>query len=126
MYYKNKQQTKIIHSNTAEEFEERLNKYLGELADAKVKYELTFNNSLGFCAYLLYTETIKVPESLAEEYEMRGEGCYCTECKYCEIPKDKRVKHYWCGLQERKVCSRSWCCDDFYENMEEFRKGAEE
>lgn len=122
MLYQKKNQAKIIHSNTAEEFEETLNNYLSQLTDLKSKYELTFNNNMGFCAYLVYTETVSIPESLAEEYELRGERHYCKECAYCEIPTDKRFKRCECSYTGEQVWKNSCCCDDFYADMEEFMR----
>ena len=118
MYSKKTEKVKIIHANSAEEFEESLNRYLSQLAEAKVKYNLSFNNSLGFCAYLIYTEVVDIPESISEEYELRGERRYCTECICCRIPDDRRIKNYQCSHTHSRVSKYSPCCDYFYEMLE--------
>ena len=125
MLFSKKQQVKIIHSNTAEEFEEKLNRYLCELSKIGVKYELTFNNSLGFCAYLIYTETVSIPESLAEEHELSGDRHYCTECVNCIIPNDKRIRHYDCDLHGCRCTQSTPCCDEFYADMANFLRKEE-
>ena len=112
-----RQQTKIVHANTAEDFEERLNHYLADLSDRRLKYELNFNNSLGFCAYILYTEVTEYPETLAEEFEMRGERHHCTECIYCRIPDDRRFKNFHCSRTGGLVSKASPCCEEFYESL---------
>lgn len=118
MKYLSLKQTKIVTASTAAEFEDKLNQALAEVAEKGAKHELTFNMNQGFCAYIVYDERIAKPETLAEEYEMRGEGYRCSECPLFKPSPDKRVKYTTCGHGVRRCEANDWACDWFYEQLE--------
>ena len=66
---------RVVTASSGEEFETKLNAVLEELAEKGRKQELTFNLAAGHCAYIRYEETHMVPETIQDEYELRGE-CY--------------------------------------------------
>lgn len=118
MKYLNRKQSLIITGNTAAEFQENLNTALDDLANRGYKHELQFNMAYGLCAYIIYEERAEVAETIADEYELKGETYKCYECKYYRPSSDKRVKYTTCGHGQRHTHHSRPCCDWFYEEME--------
>lgn len=118
MKWVNRTQSIIITGNTAGEFQDRLNKSLDELARKGYKHELQFNMSYGLCAYIIYEERYEEAETIADEYELRGERYKCYECLMYRPSEDKRVKYTTCGKGCRHTYHEMPCCDWFYETLE--------
>lgn len=113
-----RKQTVIVQGNSAEDFQDRLNKALSHIAERGVKYELQFNMQLGFCAFVVYEEKIQVAETLADEYELAGEEYRCSECPMYVLSGDKRVKYTTCKHGVRRCTANDYACDWFYEALE--------
>lgn len=111
-------QAKVIQSATAGGFEDELNVALREVAEKGAKYELQFNNNAGMCAYIVYEEHIRVPETIADEYELRGEEYRCSECPLYKPSTDKRIKYTTCGHGVRRCAANDFACEWFYEQLE--------
>lgn len=118
MKYINRKQSLIITGSTAGEFQEKLNTALADLAAKGYRHELQFNMSMGLCAYILYEESMEIPESVADEYELKGETYRCYECPMFRPSDDRRVKYTTCGKGKRHISHCSPCCDWFYEELE--------
>ena len=117
MLYQGGKRTKIIVASTAEEFEQKLNRELEKLDRSKTKYDLQFNHSLGFCAYIVSESRVLVPESVREEFELAGETHCCLECPHWVHPTDGRVKYTRCAITSGIHGAKSPCCDAFYEML---------
>ncbi len=118
MKYINRKQSLIITGSTASDFQDKLNEALAEIAEKGYKHDIQFNMSYGLCAYILYEERKEVPESIADEYELKGMTFKCYECPMFRPSEDKRVKYTTCGHGVRKVGHSDPCCDWFYEQLE--------
>ena len=118
MKYVNRKQSLIITGSTAQEFQEKLNEALNSIASNGRKHEIQFNMNMGLCAYILYDERLEIPESIADEYELKGETYDCGECPMFRPSDDRRVKYTTCakGYRRRGYCDP--CCDWFYEALE--------
>ena len=82
---------RIIHEETASDFQRELNKTVKELAEFNPKVK--FNDTLGFCAYIEYQpEEIIKTESVRDEFALEGVYYHCRNCPYFEVPQDRRVK----------------------------------
>ena len=66
MKYIKRKQSLIITGNTAQDFQDRLNSALGDLATKGYRHELQFNMNMGLCAYILYEESMEIAESVAD------------------------------------------------------------
>ena len=73
------QQFAIVRSDSAPAFEEELNARIRELSDKSpsVKFD-------GLTAYISYTETTRVPENIADQYELEGVCFRCGDCPHYE------------------------------------------
>ena len=118
MRYTNLKQTKIITGNTAMDFQEKLNAALEEVARQSARYELTFNTSMGFCAYVVYEVSREYAETVADEYELRGVKYCCNDCPMFRPSEDKRVKYTTCSHGFPRRGANDDACDWFYEELE--------
>lgn len=115
------QQFAIVRGETAAEFTEMLNEKMLELRGKGPKVEFD-----GLTAYIKYSETIRHPESLAEEYEAVGARFCCEQCPAFE-PKtkigggaDRRCKKGGCpNTTYGKTFSDSAACDLLYQMLTE-------
>ena len=118
MKYVTLKQPKIITASTAQEFQDKLNSALTEVAMAGYKYDLQFNNNLGLCAFLVYEERKEIAETVADVYEQKGEVFRCSECTMYRPSPDKRVKYTTCAHGVRRCTANDSACDWFYEELE--------
>ena len=109
-------QVKVIHEETAEEFEAKLNAALEEVEDPKA--EIEFNHAKGFCAYVTYTVGKHKVEGIRDKFCLEGVRYTCEECPYCEIPDDRRVKWCYCDMQPTgRTRKDSEACEFFYRSI---------
>jgi hypothetical protein len=118
MKYINRKQTLIVTGNTAPEFQQNLNDALNDLARKGFKHELQFNMAYGLCAYIIYEERFEEAETLADQYELKGETYKCYECPMYNPSTDRRVKYTTCKKGERHIYHSCPACDWFYEELE--------
>lgn len=118
MRYTSLKQTKIVTAATADDFEMRLNEALEEVAKTSQNYELSFNTSMGFCAYIVYDLRREYPETIADEYELKGIQYACSECPMFRPSGDKRIKYTTCAHGTPRCAANDYACDWFYEQLE--------
>lgn len=97
-------------------FDEKCNEVLKGMEDAQYH----FNEIPGkFSVTIIGQKTITICESISEEYAERGERHYCCECKFFQLPKDKRIKYVNCGHCSGLASAQAPACDFFYEMLED-------
>ena len=103
-----------IEASTAKGFADAFTSEVSKLKGSH--YEIVWNLGQGHCCYLLITETVYEPQDLKDEYELRGDLHYCSECPYLDPMKDMRQKYTSC------LCGRttpaSAACLRFYQELE--------
>ena len=117
MIFTSGKRTKIVVAGSAAEFEAKLNKELEELERKRTKYELQFNHSMGFCAYIVAEYSREIPENVAEEFKIAGESHTCIECPYWVHPTKGNVKYTRCPITAGIHGAKSPCCDKFYDML---------
>ena len=117
MIYRGKKTAQIIVAGSADEFEKRLNKALAALDESETKYELTFNNNMGFCAYIVAEGVAQIAETVEDEFALMGECHKCGECPYWANPDNKRTKYTRCEITPGIHAATSPCCERFYEML---------
>lgn len=117
MMYQGGKRTKIIAASTPDEFEQKLNNELQKLDLSRQKYELQFNHSMGYCAYIVIDQMTQIPETIAEEFELAGERHTCVECPYWVHPTKGNVKYTHCPITAGIHGAKSPCCEQFYEML---------
>lgn len=117
MLYQRGKQIKVVSENSAETFMEKLNRELDELNRKGIKYDLQTSPATGFTAFIVYEECKKIPETLADEFELGGEMHKCIECPFFVRSSDGRSKHGRCTQHEGVYRIDTWCCDTFYQKL---------
>ena len=117
------QQFAIVTADSAQQLTEQLNAKLKELRDKDPT--VTFE---GMIARIQYTESERIPETLAEEYELQGVRLTCEDCPYfCPTIKadgtiDLRSKWGGCHLAEYgKTDKRSRACEKLFQRLNDGR-----
>ena len=109
---------KAVTGSDAFNFQTKLNAALDELNRKGVQYELQFNNTMGFCAYIVYEEIIEVCETVKDEYEEVGELHKCIECPFFMRPTDGRRKYTRCPKTSKLAAGTDSCCELFYRMLD--------
>ena len=116
MRYVTKTAVKVVAANNPEEFESKLNTVLADIAGCK--HELVFNLNAGFCAYITYTETAEIPETVEDEYDLAGIHFYCGDCPNYVRSFDGRVKYTDCK-NGRKCKAGDGACEWLYQKVKD-------
>ena len=119
------QQFAIVQSDSAAAFEEELNARLMDLSEKNPKVSFA-----GLTAYISYFETVCIPESIADEYELRGACFHCEDCPEFQAAlkadgtEDTRLKYGECQYAEMRRTRRdAKACDMLYKLIRDGRIG---
>lgn len=129
MLERQKKEFRIITAENAQEFQDKMNALMGELAaDRSVSnVEFTFNLAAGHCAYFYFDRFVQIPENIQDEFALRGLRYYCVDCPLYKPSEDRRVKWTHCAKAGCRISAESCACDEFYAAMARFEmKGGEE
>lgn len=102
----------------ATEFQEKMNLALAGLREPQITFP-----QLPFTAYIVYEESWSEPESVREEYSLRGERYICVECPYFKKEtdengrEDRRRKWHFCRYFEKPTKASTPACESFYEKL---------
>ena len=116
MKCKSIQQFAIVRSDSASAFEGELNARIMELSDKNpiVKFD-------GLTAYISYTETVKIPEDVYDEYELKGVSFRCEDCPMFDPirkedgTEDRRVRYGNCELAKYgRTMKDAEACDQLF------------
>lgn len=86
---------------------------------AEYSPDIVWNLQNGHSAFLVYTEVMRTPETLREEYELRGERYTCADCDK-KIPNtDGRARcSYRCIRRPKGTDADASACNHFYLDLE--------
>jgi hypothetical protein len=119
------QQFAIVQSDSAAAFEEELNARLMDLSEKNPK--VSFD---GLTAYVSYIKTVRIPETLADAYELNGACFHCEDCPEFQAmlkadgTEDTRLKYGECQYAEmRRTRKDAKACDKLYELIRDGRIG---
>lgn len=120
MRYESYRQFAIVSSDSAQTLTEQLNEKLYELRDKRP--EVSFE---GMIARISYSESVAIPESLSDQYELAGLKLKCNSCPFF-VPKpnrdgtrDKRAKWGDCPCAPYGKTSRdSAACSRLFEMIQ--------
>ena len=120
-------QQKTIIAMTPEEWDERVNDALSHMLDDTRNtptIERTRTSDGGYMAVIEYWKEYQEPETLRDEFYLRGEVYRCADCPHLRKNPDKRVRWLECALGMKGVtqgCDE--VCDWFYEQVHKGKKG---
>ena len=104
-----------LQADNAEKFNREINDLLATLEDPKIVYSFPM-------VFVEWEEIIEKPETLQEEYELKGDGRMCGECPYFKRTKDKRYKWHFCLQKQKAVTECQGACETYYQLLEEMIK----
>ena len=99
-------------------FDKKVNEVYARAQEGGKDPVVDFIAGLGLCASIRYFVNQDIPEDAKDEFELRGEKHFCSECPYFELPKDRRVKYVRCGKDHATTATLE-ACVIFYEILKE-------
>lgn len=99
-------------------FDRKVNEVYGRAQKGGKDPVVDFIAGLGLCASIRYFVNEQIPEDAKDEFELRGEVHYCSECPYFELPSDRRVKYVRC-MKDHVTTATLEACVIFYEILKE-------
>ena len=94
----------------AEDFDREFDRVSKELGSAELRWD-----TAPMCVHFITTETEYIPETLREEYELRGEKFYCKDCPFMEKPTDGRKRSGGCKYDiQPNAADYTPACEEFY------------
>lgn len=109
-----------LEARSAPELADKLTKKIEELKDREP--EVIWNLGNGNSAFLLYYDTEEIPETIQEEYLLRGECYTCADCPHKEPVTDGRRRYkYTCKRKVPGTNPEDQACKWFYIEKEEGR-----
>ena len=128
MKCKSIQQFAIVSADSAPSFEGQLNARVMELSDKNPVVKFVESDPL--FARISYNETVKIPEDVGDEYELKGVAFRCEDCPmFTPILKedgteDRRVRYGDCELATYGRTMRdSRACDQLFTMIQNGRVG---
>lgn len=114
MRYDDITKIKVVHEETAEDFERKLNVILSNVKNPKIEW----NNNKGFCAYVTYTEEVATVDDIKDVFHSEGVYWHCRNCPYAEKTTDKRRKRVGCKIRPTGMTYKdSEACDFLYRQL---------
>ncbi len=118
----------IVKADSAAAFEEELNARISELANNRPV--VSFHDADPLFARISYTENVKVPETLSDEYALKGITFRCEDCpNFTPMAKadgteDKRLKYGECQYARMGRTYRdSMACELLFQMIADGRVG---
>lgn len=93
MRIENYEQVVVITSHDSKDFQNQINNTMREHSRQSPVLEMDLTSLI---ASVRYHETVRIPENLADEYQLNGIVITCGECPFFSLPDDKRVKYMMC------------------------------
>lgn len=107
----NKSQIIVIDSASAEDFQAEYNAAMDKLTDISITIEDKQISVENFRAVIMYSEKVRLPECLKDEYHIRGIYPTCSECPmYTPASKGRGVCPRVRGslLDCDEICNHRW------------------
>ena len=111
-----------VRAQSPKEFDMQMNAIFTRAARSNKEPDVHYFD--GYSATVRYWISKEIAESIADEFELRGEGKKCYECPLYILPEDKRIKYTDCEYSGCKITANDAACDHYYETYE--RRQADE
>lgn len=110
---------KTAHGRTPEEFDTNFNQIIEDLTEQGFDYKVEMNMNAGLVAHIFYQfhEVKQIPETVKDEFVLRGEVYVCGQCPYYMPIKDRRRGGAPCMYSEFNVQPNSGACEVFYKRF---------
>ena len=110
---------KVIQTKDPEQFQDKYNTIMDELADFEPEANIqSFNGE--HVAYISYEEIIRSFDRVSDEFHAEGIHYLCSQCPYHEPAEDGRQKHVWCKYADCGMTDlRHEACEMFYTQVKQ-------
>lgn len=110
------EQIAVVQAEDAQEFQKQFNELMARLSNCNPKVQFNFNQ--GHCAYITYTQEVRIPDCVADEYHAQGIMFKCKRCPLHELETDGRVKNVKCKYANLGFTHLDHeCCEVFYRRL---------
>lgn len=113
-----REQLFCIQEHDAPTFQRKMNEILSRTTSPRIEMD----RNVPFTAYVFYRCEMVEPETIADTYELRGEGKTCAACPLLERPETAHARQatFKCKYSEYGITKLSSpACDHYYHAMEE-------
>lgn len=117
-----KQRLIVVTDNDPAVFQDKFNKAWDQVESKNPTYQ--FNMHMGHCAYITYTEEIRIPETIEDQYALAGISYRCRNCPHFEWPRTRTgeinrvTKEGGCRYASLGISYRgTFACEYFYRQM---------
>ena len=109
-------QIAVVKAEDAEEFQDKFNAKMKELADYDPKFEFVFKSD--FVAIISFVQKESIMDCVADEFHAEGIRYLCKNCPHLEDPHDKRVMRCGCRYAELGTTHKLHeACEVFYKAL---------
>ena len=106
--------SRSVKATSCEEFDRKFNEASDELSE---DVELVWDAS-PMCVHFVYKQKELIPETIADEFELKGIRYYCKDCPNMLRGKNKREKSHGCKYAEfGTVTDFTPACDYFLREL---------
>lgn len=106
------EQFRIVHHTSADIYTEELNKAMRELRELNPVVEFHAHDPT--YAIIRYTVTEQIPETIADEFSLKGIRFTCFgDCRLLEGRDDRRKRRFSCPYNDY-IDYREQACEEFY------------
>lgn len=109
-----RKRVRTVQANDPDEFDKMFNEASDELAEnVKLQWD-----TAPMCVHFIYEEPVKIPETVADEFELQGIKYYCKDCPNFQKGKNKRCRSQGCKYAEYgTVADFTPACEWFYKQV---------
>ena len=102
-----------IVADSAREYDRQMNDVLNNAPGATIIDRMEDGR---YCSIIRYTKHVQIPETIEEEYYLKGYQFSCKECKHFQMPEDKRRCEGTCACGTN-VRIDAMACEYFYDRL---------
>lgn len=119
MKYVRGKRYRCVKGDGPEDLEEKVN----EILEKQSVIETKIDTLVPYLCHIWISCERSIPETLAEEYEVRGEVHCCGECPHLQIEGPRNRKVFPCSYAAHGISkTNSNCCSRFYAEVIEGRE----
>lgn len=107
-----RKKSKTIHASTPDAFDRKFQQASETITE---NVELVWD-AAPMTVHFIYDEVVKIPETLAEKFELDGLQYYCKDCPNFVKGKNRKYKGQGCTLVDGRV-DFSPACELFYREL---------
>ena len=111
-------QIAAISAKSADEFQDKFNAKMRELAGKKITDRVVEIKGDTFSAVIMYEEKEQIMDCVADEFHAEGIYYLCKHCPHLDDPEDRRIKYCTCKYSDTgRTHKQHEACELFYKQL---------